>query len=44
MYVFRFSILRLTLLSDKRFLYIKNKHLKFTEMIGVYFIQAVSFK
>jgi len=44
MYLVRLSEVKLTLLSDRMFLYIENERSTSTEVIGAYFIQEVSFK
>lgn len=46
MYFVRFSVVKLTLLSNKMFLYIENERSTSTEVIGIcIFIQvAISFK
>jgi hypothetical protein len=44
MYFMRFSIIKLSPLSDRMFLYKENKCFTSTEVIGTYFMQEVSFK
>jgi len=41
MYILRFAVVKLTLLSDRLFLYIEHELSTYNEVIGVYFIQEI---
>jgi hypothetical protein len=44
MYFVRFSVVKLSLLSDRMFFYIENECFTSTEIIGTHFMQEVLFK